>query len=183
MMLGGLEADNRGENVEPVWHQFVVRTRGREALRAHLARATIDAAVLYPVALRQLAQREAAGTDTSADLLAAVLESAQQKNMLAVAIFDAQGRVTEVLAEAFADGPQVAYVCGPEAMTRAVADVCAASRVACQVSLERLMACGIGACLSCVVTLRSGSARACVDGPVFDAEEVCWETSEIPPRH
>ena len=94
-----------------------------------------------------------------------------------------QGRVTEVLAEAFADGPQVAYVCGPEAMTRAVADVCAASRVACQVSLERLMACGVGACLSCVVTLRSGSARACVDGPVFDAEEVCWETSEIPPRH
>jgi len=45
------------------------------------------------------------------------------------------------------------------------------------------MACGIGACLSCVVTTVSGQKRACVDGPVFDAEEVCWDGTEIPPRH
>ena len=94
-----------------------------------------------------------------------------------------RGRVTEVLAEALAGGPRVAYVCGPEVMARTVAGECAAAGVACQVSLERLMACGVGACLSCVVSLRSGLARACVDGPVFDAEEVCWATSEVPPRH
>lgn len=75
------------------------------------------------------------------------------------------------------------YCCGPEAMQRIVAAQAAAAGVACQVSLERLMACGIGACLSCVVSTRAGLKRACVDGPVFDAEEVSWDTSEIPPRH
>ncbi len=45
------------------------------------------------------------------------------------------------------------------------------------------MACGIGACLSCVVTTSSGLKRACVDGPVFDAEEVLWDASQIPPKH
>ena len=56
----GLVLPGGGENAEPVWHQFVVRTRGREALRAHLARANIDAAVLYPVPIhRQPAYRDA----------------------------------------------------------------------------------------------------------------------------
>ena len=87
------------------------------------------------------------------------------------------GFVTAALPDALADRPDVAYVCGPEPMARAVAAQCAQAGVACQVSLERLMACGIGACLSCVVSLRSGLARACVDGPVFDAEEVSWAAS------
>lgn len=77
----------------------------------------------------------------------------------------------------------VVYTCGPELMERAVARVALAVGVPCQVSLERLMACGIGACLSCVVSTRSGLRRACVDGPVFDAEEVLWHDDEIPPRH
>jgi dihydroorotate dehydrogenase electron transfer subunit len=75
------------------------------------------------------------------------------------------------------------YCCGPEAMQRIVARQAAAAGVACQVSLERLMACGIGACLSCVVSTASGLKRACVDGPVFDAEEVSWDVTEIPPKH
>lgn len=75
------------------------------------------------------------------------------------------------------------YTCGPEAMQRIVAEQAGSAGVPCQVSLERLMACGVGACLSCVVTTRSGSKRACVDGPVFDAEEVVWDASEVPPRH
>lgn len=77
----------------------------------------------------------------------------------------------------------VVYCCGPEAMQRIVAAQAAEYGVACQVSLERLMACGIGVCLSCVVTTRDGLKRACVDGPVFDAEEVAWDASEIPPKH
>lgn len=76
-----------------------------------------------------------------------------------------------------------AYLCGPEAMQRAVAEQAAAANVPCEVSLERLMACGIGACLSCVVSTRDGLARACVDGPVFDAGQVLWDPSEIPPKH
>jgi dihydroorotate dehydrogenase electron transfer subunit len=77
----------------------------------------------------------------------------------------------------------VAYACGPEAMQRAVAGMLAVAGVPCQVSLERLMACGIGACLSCVVSTTSGLKRACVDGPVFNAEEVVWDASQIPPQH
>jgi dihydroorotate dehydrogenase electron transfer subunit len=77
----------------------------------------------------------------------------------------------------------VAYTCGPEAMQRAIAGMLAQSDVPCQVSLERLMACGIGACLSCVVSTHTGLKRACVDGPVFDAEEVLWDASQIPPKH
>jgi dihydroorotate dehydrogenase electron transfer subunit len=64
--------------------------------------------------------------------------------------------------------------CGPEPMQRRVVELAAAAGIACEVSLERRMACGIGACLSCAVTTRAGTRRACVDGPVFDAEELLW---------
>ncbi|MDA3937523.1 MAG: dihydroorotate dehydrogenase electron transfer subunit [Actinomycetota bacterium] len=90
------------------------------------------------------------------------------------------GPVERLLAEGSFD---IVYACGPEVMQRAVAAMCAEVGVRCQVSLERLMACGIGACLSCVVTTKDGLKRACVEGPVFDAEEVCWDVSEIPPKH
>ena len=79
-----------------------------------------------------------------------------------------------------ADRPDIVYVCGPELMQRIVAAQAAAAGVPCQVSLERLMACGVGACLSCVVTTVHGRKRACVDGPVFDAAEVVWDPSEDP---
>lgn len=84
------------------------------------------------------------------------------------------GFVTAALPEALADRPDVAFVCGPEPMARAVAAACAEAGVPTQVSLERLMACGVGACLSCVVRLTDRQARACVDGPVFDAAQVVW---------
>jgi dihydroorotate dehydrogenase electron transfer subunit len=95
-----------------------------------------------------------------------------------------RGFVTAVSERIIAEGGvDIVYVCGPEAMARIVAAQCAAAGVACQVSLERLMACGIGACLSCVCATKGGRARACVDGPVFDAQQVLWDESEIPPRH
>lgn len=95
-----------------------------------------------------------------------------------------QGQVTE-LSERFLEEMDfdVVYTCGPEAMQRIVARQASAVDVPCQVSLERLMACGVGACLSCVVTTTSGPRRACVDGPVFSAGEVVWDGSEIPPKH
>jgi dihydroorotate dehydrogenase electron transfer subunit len=65
-------------------------------------------------------------------------------------------------------------VCGPEAMARTVAEQSQAGGVPCRVSLERLMACGVGACLSCVVRTTTGHKRACVEGPVFDAADIVW---------
>lgn len=69
----------------------------------------------------------------------------------------------------------VVYTCGPEPMQRIVAAQAAAHGAYCEVSLERLMACGIGVCLSCVCETVHGLRRACVDGPIFPASEVTWE--------
>jgi len=42
--------------------------------------------------------------------------------------------------------------------------------------VEKHMACGVGACLGCTVkTIDGGNRRCCVDGPVFNAEEICFE--------
>jgi len=92
------------------------------------------------------------------------------------------GLVTGVCERLLADEAlDVVYTCGPEPMQRIVASQAAAAGVPCQVSLERLMACGIGACLSCVVPTTDGLKRACVDGPVFDAARVVWEATERVP--
>ena len=55
-----------------------------------------------------------------------------------------------------------------------VAGMAAEAGVPCEVSMEKRMACGVGACLSCVVDTVDGKQRACVDGPVFDARKVVW---------
>ena len=65
-------------------------------------------------------------------------------------------------------------VCGPTPMMANAVKPALAAGVPCQVSMEKLMACGVGACLSCVVETHAGRKRCCVDGPVFDAAEVIW---------
>jgi NAD(P)H-flavin reductase len=67
---------------------------------------------------------------------------------------------------------QAVFACGPEPMLRATAEKCAAAAVPCYVSLERRMACGVGACLGCTVETAGGNRRCCADGPVFPAEEI-----------
>lgn len=66
--------------------------------------------------------------------------------------------------------------CGPREMLFAVAGICADRGIACQVSVEEMMACGIGACLSCAVP-RSGGGylHACEAGPVLDATVIDWK--------
>ena len=63
-------------------------------------------------------------------------------------------------------------VCGPEIMMRGIYKVAKEFGVKCQVSLEKRMACGLGACLSCSVDTINGRKKVCKDGPVFWAEEV-----------
>lgn len=60
------------------------------------------------------------------------------------------------------------YACGPDPMMKAVARVAAAHEISCEISLENTMACGIGACLCCVVETVEGNKTTCVEGPVFD---------------
>ena len=71
--------------------------------------------------------------------------------------------------------PPVVMACGPKGMLKAVAKVCAAHGVECQVSLEERMGCGVGACLVCACDMADGSRKhVCKDGPVFNAKEVDW---------
>jgi dihydroorotate dehydrogenase electron transfer subunit len=66
----------------------------------------------------------------------------------------------------------VVVTCGPEIMMNKIIKDCRASNIKCYVSLERRMACGMGACLGCTVETKNGNKRACKDGPVFDSEEL-----------
>lgn len=68
----------------------------------------------------------------------------------------------------------VYYACGPEPMLRAAAKKAAGHKRTLYVSLERRMACGVGACLGCSVETASGMKRVCADGPVFPASEVYY---------
>jgi NAD(P)H-flavin reductase len=64
------------------------------------------------------------------------------------------------------------YACGPEPMLRALAARCGEAAVPCYVSVERRMACGVGACLGCAVETSGGNRRCCADGPIFPAGEI-----------
>lgn len=71
--------------------------------------------------------------------------------------------------------PEIIYACGPNIMMSKIKEIAEKEGVKCQVSLETRMACGIGVCLGCtVVPVQEGKAylKACVDGPVFWAQEV-----------
>jgi dihydroorotate dehydrogenase electron transfer subunit len=115
-----------------------------------------------------------------------------------------KGRVTAPLEAALKKaGPAGAmvYACGPEPMLEAVAKLAARYNQPSQVSVERVMGCGLGGCYSCVVPVKPASAKAtvgahgndlssgarsvteehanlvrsCMSGPVFDGAELVWD--------
>jgi dihydroorotate dehydrogenase electron transfer subunit len=95
-----------------------------------------------------------------------------------------RGRVTVPLEAALADSGASAaatvYACGPEPMLAAVARLAARHRRPSEVSVERVMGCGLGGCYSCVIPVRHGNetphfVRSCIGGPVFDGAAVVWD--------
>jgi dihydroorotate dehydrogenase electron transfer subunit len=66
------------------------------------------------------------------------------------------------------------YTCGPKPMMVAVARYAASRNISCEVSLENVMACGIGACLCCVEMTKEGHKCVCTDGPVFNINQLTW---------
>ena len=66
-------------------------------------------------------------------------------------------------------------VCGPKPMMVAVARYAKAKGVECEVSLENMMACGLGACLCCVEKTVLGNLCVCKDGPVFNIQKLLWQ--------
>lgn len=65
--------------------------------------------------------------------------------------------------------------CGPKPMMVAVAKYARQSCTPCEVSLENMMACGVGACLCCVEDTQAGHVCVCKDGPVFNVEDLKWQ--------
>ena len=66
------------------------------------------------------------------------------------------------------------YCCGPDSMMKAIAAYCRDRNIICEVSLENLMACGIGACLCCIVDTVKGNLCTCIDGPIFNVKDLKW---------
>jgi dihydroorotate dehydrogenase electron transfer subunit len=70
------------------------------------------------------------------------------------------------------------FACGPEPMYRSLRSVAEPLRInnrpPVQVSMEREMACGLGSCLGCVVETKRGMQTSCVQGPVFDMDDIVW---------
>lgn len=73
---------------------------------------------------------------------------------------------------AFSEHYDMIYTCGPTPMMKAVARSAAERGIRCEVSLENMMACGVGACLCCVTDTDEGHRCVCKDGPVFDATKL-----------
>ena len=67
------------------------------------------------------------------------------------------------------------YTCGPTPMMKAVARYAKEKGIACEASLENLMACGLGACLCCVEKTTEGNLCVCKDGPVFNINRLLWQ--------
>ena len=95
-----------------------------------------------------------------------------------------RGRVTVPLEAALSDpaggSEATVYACGPEPMLAAVAKLAARYRRPSEVSVERVMGCGLGGCYSCVIPVAHGAetphfVRSCISGPVFDGAAVVWD--------
>ena len=97
------------------------------------------------------------------------------------------GFVTDILesrmrAYAAEKAPAQIYACGPMPMLRRVASICSAAQMPAQVAVETVMGCGFGICMGCPVEPAQGATAlgrywlACMDGPVFPAEGIRYES-------
>lgn len=86
--------------------------------------------------------------------------------------FGAKGYVTEVLKGLHYD---VVLCCGPELMMKSVVEICRMKDIPVYISMEKHMACGVGACLVCTCKTNKGNKRTCKDGPVFSGGDVIFD--------
>jgi len=116
------------------------------------------------------------GADDLAEIGVKVLVSTEDGS------YGHHGLVTEMLEDTIksAIGNWLVYACGPYDMLKSVAKIVLANDIPAQLSLESQMACGLGACLGCVIKVRTPDdnfeyKRVCQDGPVFNAQEVVFD--------
>jgi dihydroorotate dehydrogenase electron transfer subunit len=92
-----------------------------------------------------------------------------------------RGFVTDVLRARLDGGERPGRIvgCGPPPMLKALTKIVSKYDIPCDLSLENHMACGFGACFSCVAPIRQTDGtvdlkRVCVEGPIFPAADVAW---------
>ena len=89
------------------------------------------------------------------------------------------GLVTQLMLKQMDPGEEwQVLTCGPYPMMRGVAEICQGINWPCQVSMETMMACGMGACLGCAISKPNdlhSYQHVCKDGPVFDMSEIVWK--------
>ena len=91
--------------------------------------------------------------------------------------YEHNGLVTEVFEKDICNIKfDIVYACGPLPMLRKVKDIAIANNIACEISMEERMGCGVGVCLGCACKVKDGEdfkfGHVCKDGPVFRAEEI-----------
>ena len=189
--MASLRADDRLDILGPLGTGFNQGTAAKEKL---IVGGGIGLAPLYMLARemveKQFTLRVFIGGRSRKDILC-VREFQELGIECIVATEDGslgeRGFVTAPLINALKNRARDAeiYTCGPPGMLNAVAKIADEHAVACQVSLEGMMACGVGACLGCVAPGHKHSASTpdfrcvCTEGPVFDARELQWETAEV----
>jgi len=93
-----------------------------------------------------------------------------------------KGNVVDLITEYLGNhkvsaGDCVIHACGPEPMLRALAALGNEYGIPCYAALESHMACGVGTCLGCVVRTKSGFKRVCKEGPVFNLNDIDWDSA------
>jgi dihydroorotate dehydrogenase electron transfer subunit len=180
-LLSQRKMTDRVEVIGPLGNGFSVKSVGRQSRFVLVAGGMGVAPLLF------LAQRLKAGKVTiliGARTASQILCAAEFKKLgcdTRVATDDGSagfhGRVTGLLEKIFLEKAQadaVVYGCGPKPMLKAMSQLCCRHNRPAQISLESHMACGIGACLGCVVQTKSGFARVCKEGPVFEVNDLTW---------
>jgi dihydroorotate dehydrogenase electron transfer subunit len=92
--------------------------------------------------------------------------------------FGFRGRVTDLLKHQLSTMNyqlSTIYACGPKPMLKEISRIALKHNIPAQISLEAHMACGIGACLGCVVNTKEGFKRVCKEGPVFNCKDIVWQ--------
>ena len=81
------------------------------------------------------------------------------------------GNVLEILQSQLTAYDEI-LSCGPRPMLNALAEFAAQRGIPCQISTEERMACGLGTCVGCVLSVRGSYVRICTEGPVFYADDL-----------
>jgi dihydroorotate dehydrogenase electron transfer subunit len=122
------------------------------------------------------------GGRTKADILCKSVFSPSNINLFTTTEDGSEGEAGLVIAPLArwlkSNRPDIIYACGPMPMVKATIAIARLENIACEVSVETTMACGIGACLGCAIQTNQDLKRfrhVCVDGPVFNAEELIEE--------